>query len=301
MTSMMEWWSSWLLEMHSNYEAAMKDHPFGAPGDTRYWLHNQFLLLGTMMAVCLRVGLCQWLGKMVLVWLIYSPENWETNYQALEENSQTNDGLESNTAPDGNANGQLRELFQPDGWERACKRLAYDPRGWKPHVVAVLKLLTFHLGQAAGYGVIFIVYAPVLWNTSDFLFYVACCVLLRETVYAVSAVLTLSIRPGFMLYSMKHGNFWSNMAYIVFPDKVMIANLDDSGTWIIVSTALDFLPALGLVVGQNAQVLDLPIVVAWLVAAAPSYVAFSLLPTYCLVCTIFALADIVLRLRGLPD
>ena len=259
----------WISKIQSNYQHAMAHDPFGPPGSLRFWLHDQFLVLVTLMAVSLRAGLFAWFKKVVfsiISWLMCSPGN-SKDYQNM-------------TRTEAVQKMEILEYFEPDGWNKACRLLGYDPDGPKAGLVALLKLFLFHLWQPVSYVAIFFVYAPVLANTDGFLCFAAWCVLFREVLYAVSALVTLCKSPGFLLYSMKHASLLTNIAYVLSPEKFMATILAEGCFYCLVfcwSFLADVLSALGLWVGLAAHVLEPPIIAVWTVTAASCFITSSVI------------------------
>ena len=266
------YFQQWMSKIQSNYQDAMARDPFGPPGSLRFWLHDHFLILVTLMAVNFRAGLWAWLSKMVasiVGCLICSPEN-PGDYQNMTETETM----------------RITEYFEPDGWKKACRLSRCDPNGCMAPLMALGKLVVFHLWQPVSYVAIFFVYAPVLAKTEWRLSVAAWSALLREVLYAVSALITLCSSPAFFLYNLKYASWQDKIAYILCPEQIMMTsfkyhypttffdhvyentNAHDGPTWVSWLTMwLDILSLMGLVIGLNANVLERPVVVVWSLTA----------------------------------
>lgn len=257
---------TWISDLHRQYEAAVAGDPFGARDSLRFWLHGNFVILGTFIALSARAGLLSWLCKVAfscLTWLCFSLET-SASYQQMGDESRVED----------------ISYFEADAWEVSCRRLRYEPGERKPQATALARLLVFHLWQPATYAMIFYVYAPLLWSVSPLLGTISLLVLLREAIYAGFSVYTYAHHRAFMLYSLKHQQEpFFRLWYVISPDKMMIAAMGSRqegwrmvylGVTLLFLFLLDLAAALGLAIGLAAQVLDLPVMVLWsLTAAAP--------------------------------
>eukprot|EP00438_Fugacium_kawagutii_P008973 Skav214294 [mRNA] locus=scaffold2257:314514:315452:+ [translate_table: standard] len=258
-------WMTWFSDLRDRYVAAMADDPFGGQNSLRYWLHGQFVVLGTFIAVSARAGVLSWLGKVAfswLTWLCFSLEDSARDYQQVPNEVTT---------------VHFHSYFEANAWESASQRLGYDPQGWKVQAAALARLLVFHLWQPATYVAIFYVFAPLLWSVSPLLGTISFLVLLREAVYAGFSLWTYVKYRAFMLFSLQHAENRSwQLAYIINPDKLMVAgianqyahrNFGECNACLaftdLLLFQLDLASGIGLAIGLTAQVLEPPIVVVW--------------------------------------